>query len=197
MTLVGRKSGQEISAKALLDSGAEGIIIDHDFAQRNNLTLRTLLHPIPVRNVDRTLNKWGTVKHTTIQTIHIKSRTNDYHEETSELYVTSLGDHDLIFGTDWLQAHNPDVNWATPRLTLSRCPPNCKLTKVPMIIDSRDKHHTPLIIGRLHLDDNKGQLSEPDYEIMDADAFIQFHQTYKTEPLNIRAKITHSTEIAA
>ena len=196
MTLVGRKSGQEISAKALLDSGAEGIIIDHDFAQRNNLTLRTLLHPIPVRNVDRTLNKRGTVKHTTIQTIHIKSRTNDYHEETSELYVTSLGDHDLIFGTDWLQAHNPDVDWATPRLTLSRCPPNCKLTKVPMIIDSRDKQHAPLTIGRLHPDE-KEQSCEPNYEFMDANAFIQFHQLYKPEPLNIRAKITHSTEIAA
>ena len=32
VTLVGKKSGREISACALLDSGAEGIIVDHDFA---------------------------------------------------------------------------------------------------------------------------------------------------------------------
>ena len=32
VTLVGKKSGWEISARALLDSGAEGIIVDHDFA---------------------------------------------------------------------------------------------------------------------------------------------------------------------
>jgi hypothetical protein len=32
VTLVGKKSGREISARALLDSGAEGIIINEDFA---------------------------------------------------------------------------------------------------------------------------------------------------------------------
>jgi hypothetical protein len=81
--LVGRKSGKEISARALLDSGAEGIIIDHDYAKSHQLTLRTLVHPIPVRNVDGTPNKKGTVQYTTIQTIRIKSLANDYHEETA------------------------------------------------------------------------------------------------------------------
>jgi hypothetical protein len=66
VTLVGKKSGKEINARALLDSGAEGIIIDHAFAKKHNLMLRTLVHPIPVRNVDGTPNKQGTVKHTTI-----------------------------------------------------------------------------------------------------------------------------------
>jgi hypothetical protein len=102
VTLVGKKSGKEINARALLDSGAEGIIVDHAFAKKHNLTHRTLVHPIPVRNVDGTPNKQGTVKHTTIQVICIKSLDNNFHEETSELYVTSLGDHDIIFGTDWL-----------------------------------------------------------------------------------------------
>ena len=197
VTLVGRKSGREISAKALLDSGADGIIIDHDFAKRNNLTLQTLVHPIPVRNVNGTLNKQGAVTHTTIQTIWIKSQTNDYHKETSELYVTSLGDHNLIFGTDWLKAHNPDVDWATPCLTLSCCPTNCKLTKIPMIIDSRNKQHAPLTIGQLHPDENKEPLGEPNCESIDADTFIQFHQFYKPDSLNVWAKITHSTETTA
>ena len=34
-----------------------------------------------------------------------------------------------------------EATLAKPCLTLSRCPANCKLTKVPMIIDSRDKQH--------------------------------------------------------
>jgi hypothetical protein len=67
VTLVGKKSGQEISACALFDSGAEGIIMDEDFAKRNNLTLQTLVNPLPVKNVDGTLNKRGSVKYTTIQ----------------------------------------------------------------------------------------------------------------------------------
>jgi hypothetical protein len=64
VTLVRKKSGREISACALLDSGAEGIIIDEDFAQWNKLTLRTLVNPLPVKNVDGTLNKRGSVQYT-------------------------------------------------------------------------------------------------------------------------------------
>src|SRR5882757_10574515 len=57
VTLVGKKSGHKISVQALLDSGAEGIIIDQDFATKNKLTLRTLVKPLPVKNVDGTFNK--------------------------------------------------------------------------------------------------------------------------------------------
>ena len=66
---MGNKTGQEISAHALLDSRAEEIIVDQDFATKHKLTLRTLVNPLPVKNVDRTLNKWGSVKFTTIQKI--------------------------------------------------------------------------------------------------------------------------------
>ena len=118
VTLVGQKTGKEISARALLDSGAEGIIANHKFVKRNKLTLGTLAKPIPVKNVDGTMNQQGAVRYTTIQTIRIKSPSNKYHKERSELYVTALGDHNVIFGTDWLQAHNPEVDWAKPQLSL-------------------------------------------------------------------------------
>ena len=119
MTLVGQKTGREISARALLDSGAEGIIIDHAFALKHKLTLRTLLRPIPVKNVDGTLNQAGAVRHTTIQNLRITTPNDHYHQERSELYVTAIGGYDLILGTDWLKAHNPEVNWAKPQLVLS------------------------------------------------------------------------------
>jgi hypothetical protein len=38
-TLVGQKTGQEISACALLNSGAEGIIVNYAFAKKHQLTL--------------------------------------------------------------------------------------------------------------------------------------------------------------
>ena len=79
VTLVGQRTGREISAHALLDSGAEGIIIDHEFVKRNKLTLRTLAKPIPVKNVDGTMNQQGAVRYTMIQTIRIKSPSNEYH----------------------------------------------------------------------------------------------------------------------
>ncbi len=39
VTLVGKMSGREISAHTLLDSGAEGIIMDDGFTHVNGLTL--------------------------------------------------------------------------------------------------------------------------------------------------------------
>jgi len=107
VTLVGHKSGNEISAKALLDSGAEGIIIDHAFAMKHNLTLRSLLKPLPVRNVDGTLNRQGAIRHTTIQTLRIKNHATDFHQECAELYVTSLADQDIIFGTELAPCPQP------------------------------------------------------------------------------------------
>jgi len=43
VTLVGKRSGREISARTLLDSSAEGIIADDGFMHANGLTLRTLV----------------------------------------------------------------------------------------------------------------------------------------------------------
>jgi hypothetical protein len=122
VTLVGKKSNREISARALLDSGAEGIIIDQDFATSNKLTLRNLVHPLPVKNVDGTLNKRGSIKYTTIQRMRIKTPNGHFHEETAELYITTLADHDIIFGTDWLRAHNPEVNWMLPQVSFHQVP---------------------------------------------------------------------------
>jgi hypothetical protein len=197
VTLVGKKSGREISARALLDSGAEGIIIDHDYANSHKLTLRTLVKPIPVRNVDGTPNRKGTVQYTTIQTIRIKSLSNEYHEETSELYVTSLGDHDIIFGTDWLQAHNPEVDWAKPQLAFTRCPNTCALSISPLVIEPRLKHQQVAVINALEPSDPSIPDEEPPFEADTATTFLRIHQWSKALTLPIRAKTTHATEIAA
>jgi hypothetical protein len=129
VTLVGQKTGREISARTLLDSSVEGIIVNYAFAKKHQLTLQTLLRPIPVKNVNGTMNQQGAVRFTTIQTIQIKSPNDQYHEERSELYITSLRDHDIIFRTDWLQAHNPEVNWVKPQLAFMCCPMSCTLSK--------------------------------------------------------------------
>jgi hypothetical protein len=87
--------------------------------------------------VDGTLNKRGSVWYTTIQRIQIKTLEEEFHEETTELYVTTLGDHDIILGTDWLHAHNPEVNWAVPQIALTRCPKTCSLSQQPLVITSK------------------------------------------------------------
>jgi hypothetical protein len=34
-------------------------------------------------------------------------------KERRQLNIVDIGDLDIIVGLDWLQKHNPDVNWAT------------------------------------------------------------------------------------
>ena len=139
----------------------------------------------------------GTVQFTTIQTIRIKSLSNEHHEETSELYVTSLGDHDIIFRTDWLQAHNPEVDWAKPQLTFTCCPKTCSLSIDPLVIEPKRKHQQVAVINALEpCLENAEELNES-FEEDAATEFLHIHQLSKALTFSVRAKTSHATEIAA
>jgi len=47
------------------------------------------------------------------------------HKETTEMAVTNIGQHDILLGTDWFRAHNPQIDWAKNKLRLDRCPTSC------------------------------------------------------------------------
>jgi len=47
------------------------------------------------------------------------------HKETTEMAVTNIGWHDILLGTDWFRAHNPQIDWAKNKLRLDRCPTSC------------------------------------------------------------------------
>ena len=194
VTLVGQKIGREISAHALLDSGTESIIVNHEFAKRNKLTLCTLAKPIPVKNVDGTMNQQGAVHYTTIQTIRIKSPENEYHKEQLELYVTALGNHNVIFGTDWLQAHNPEVDWAKPQLAFTRCPKSCKLSQKPLVLEPKSKESCTTVISRIELLEEYHAVK---VETTDPELFTRIHQWDKENYVHVRSKSTTSTELAA
>jgi len=50
------------SSESLVDCGATGLYIDHEYAQTLGLNLQTLSHPIPVYNADKTPNKSGPIR---------------------------------------------------------------------------------------------------------------------------------------
>ena len=52
---------EAMSLTALVDSGATGRFIDRDYVKANQLTIRVLSTPIPVRNADGTPNGTGTI----------------------------------------------------------------------------------------------------------------------------------------
>ncbi|KAF5364752.1 hypothetical protein D9758_009364 [Tetrapyrgos nigripes] len=159
--LIGKITGRKIDANALIDSGAEGIIINSQFAQRNQLTLLPIKNPFPVRNVDGSENTMGWVREYTIQNLRIYSRNNKaYHEEQAEFYVTDIGDHDIILGTDWLEEHNPDIDWSDSRVNMTRCPETCITAKPPVLHLKTKTLKSTVIDPRTHHKEYQGDVVE-------------------------------------
>ena len=106
--LIDKITGCKIDATALLDSGAEGIIINDTFATRHHLNRIPIKKPFPVRNV------MGWVTHYTTQKLRIHTpKWDSHHEETTEFYIMDIGDHRLAktsqpenrLGRFWSRTH--------------------------------------------------------------------------------------------
>ena len=106
---------------ALVDSGATGRFIDRDYVKANRLTTRTLSNHIPVRNVDGTPN--GPTGYIT-EAVDLVLRYKN-HSERTLFAVTGLGRQNLILGHTWLQKHNPEIDWVTGEVKMSRCSAGC------------------------------------------------------------------------
>lgn len=149
LEFIGKLTGKRIVAQALVDSGAEGIIINARYANAHHFTLIPLSSPFPVRNVDGSENVMGWVRHYTVQLVRIYSRDGQsYHEELIELYVTDIGDHDVILGTDWLDEHNPEIDWAGTRVDFTRCPDTCTLKNPPVTDVRAHAKRTPALVNQ-------------------------------------------------
>jgi len=112
---------RKIDAHAILDSGAEGVYCNISFINTHKIPTSTLAKPIYPRNVDGTLNKQGPIHHTAI----LRMEMGKEHKETTEMAVTNIGQHDILLGTNWFRAHNPQIDWAKNNLCLDRCPTSC------------------------------------------------------------------------
>ena len=113
-------TAQRRSLNALLDSGATGLFINADFVRAHRLTEKPLQVTIPVFNVDGTPNDAGGVK----SVVDLILRFRD-HTERATFAVTNLGHQDMVLGYPWLKEHNPDVDWATGDVRMTRCPRKC------------------------------------------------------------------------
>src|SRR5215471_21792583 len=109
------------AAKALLDCGASGLFANQKYIDWEQLNTRKLSEPIVVRNVDGTPNEARPIK----EVLDIVLRYNG-HSERATFAVTEIGDQDLILGLPWLREHNPEVDWETGEVKMSRCPSKCR-----------------------------------------------------------------------
>jgi hypothetical protein len=99
----------------MIDSGAEGIFLNRKYVKKNRLECVRLQRPIPVFNIDNTLNKDGSIEETASVQVE-----GSGHVENLRCFVTELGDDDMILGLLWLEKHNPDVDWNTGEILIRR-----------------------------------------------------------------------------
>jgi len=75
---------------------------------------------VAVRNVDGMNNSGGAITYQVEVNVYYKS-----HVERIRIDVCDLGKTDMILGIPWLQAYNPEINWETEEVKMTRYPPLC------------------------------------------------------------------------
>jgi hypothetical protein len=103
--------------QALIDCGTTGCFFDIEWAKLNNIPTCPFTNLIPVYNVNGTENDTGTITDIADVILHYEQ-----HSERTQLAVTCLGKQSLILGYNWLHNHNPEINWQTKDVKMSRCP---------------------------------------------------------------------------
>jgi len=93
------------TVRALLDSGATGLFMSRNLAQKGGYRLIKLDRPLQVKNVDGTGNSGGAITHEVEVSMFYKG-----HVERVRMDVCELGKTDVTLGMPWLVAHNPEID---------------------------------------------------------------------------------------
>jgi len=107
-----------VTVKALLDSGAIWMFMNKRIVAKHGFRLQKLERPIIVRNVDGTNNSVGAITHQVEANVYYRG-----HVERMRMDICNLEKTKVILGMPWLQAHNPEINWETEEVKITRCPP--------------------------------------------------------------------------
>ena len=111
---------EEITVEALLDSRATGLVMSSEFARKQGFKLKKLERLIQVRNVNGSFNKEGPIENTVEVNIYYQG-----HIERTEIDVIGGQRWSVILGMPWLACHNPEINWRTGEVKMTRCPEEC------------------------------------------------------------------------
>ena len=109
-----------ITVEALLDSGATGLVMSSEFAKKQGFKLKKLERLMNVRNVDGLLNKEEPIENTVEVNIYYQG-----HRERMEIDVIGGQKWTVILGMPWLACHNPEIDWKTGEVKMTRCPEEC------------------------------------------------------------------------
>jgi len=106
--------------EVLLDSGATELVMSLEFAKKQGFKLKKLERLMNVRNVDGLFNKEGLIENMVEVNIYYQG-----HREKMEIDVIRGQKWTVILGMPWLAHHNPEIDWRTGEVKMTRCPEEC------------------------------------------------------------------------
>ena len=109
-----------ITVEALLDSRATGLVMSSEFARKKGFKLKKLERLMQVRNVDGSFNREGPIENTVEVNVYYKE-----HVERTEIDVIGGQKWGVILGMLWLERHNPEIDWKTGDVKMTRCLEEC------------------------------------------------------------------------
>ena len=120
---IGLKQEEEeegVVTEALLDSDVTVLVISEEFARRHKFRRTKLERLVYVRNMDGTLNYVGPIVDIMEVEIFFKG-----HKERTSIDVIGGQKWSVILGMPWLACHNPEIDWKTGEVQMTRCPDEC------------------------------------------------------------------------
>ena len=116
--ITARDTWRRYPVSLLVDSGCTRSSIDKDFVKSQGLTTKPAPVRRTVRNADYTIN--GYIDEYVDVYLEFKDGDGNTHEESIELQVVNLGGHDIFLGFDWLETHNPVIDWQDRSITIPK-----------------------------------------------------------------------------
>ena len=110
-----------ITVEVLLDSGATGLVMSSEFAKKQGFKLKRLERLMNIRNVDGLLNKERPIEYMVEVNIYYQG-----HRERMKINVIRGQKWMVILEMPWLACHNPEIDWRTGEVKMTRCPEECR-----------------------------------------------------------------------
>jgi hypothetical protein len=109
-----------IEMEIMIDSGAMGSFIDEKFVRYHGIPTETIDRPYKLQLLDgeKAGEEDGWVKR---RTRVMKIVTESGHMEYFSFDLLPLGRHAAILGTNWINRHNPSIDWQKGTIEFNRC----------------------------------------------------------------------------
>ena len=113
---------KNIKISALIDSGCTHTTIAVDTVQREKLPTEKIKTTMEIYNSDGTRNKYGKIKEVVPIILEAEG-----HIEQINVVVSGITETNIFLGYDWLEKHNPEIDWKKGTINFTRCPKDCHL----------------------------------------------------------------------